>query len=96
MSSALASSATVLAATASAAGPTGDFKATPLQPSGTWSAGGSTGAFSWTYPINVPTVPSELEPSIALQYSSQSVDGRTAASNNQPRPTPPTPPAATR
>ncbi|WP_327687039.1 RHS repeat domain-containing protein [Streptomyces sp. NBC_00467] len=79
-----ASSATVLAATASASGPTGDYKATALQPSGSWTAGGSTGAFTWSHPIGVPTVPGGLEPEIALGYNSQSVDGRTAASNNQP------------
>ncbi|MFJ5078097.1 hypothetical protein ACIP8Z_26315, partial [Streptomyces sp. NPDC088553] len=78
-----ASSATVLAATASAEGPTGDFKATSLQPSGSWSAGDSTGSFSWSYPIDVPGVPSDLKPSVALQYDSQSVDGLTAASNSQ-------------
>ncbi|MFD9744759.1 polymorphic toxin-type HINT domain-containing protein [[Kitasatospora] papulosa] len=72
-----------LAAVADAAGSSGSFKATPLQPSGTWSAGGSTGAFTYSYPIGVPAVPGGLQPSVSLAYSSQSVDGRTAASNNQ-------------
>ncbi|MEU5810564.1 RHS repeat-associated core domain-containing protein [Streptomyces sp. NPDC047718] len=80
---AAASGATVLAATAGASGPTGDYKATSLQPSGSWNAGGSTGAFSWSYKVDVPTVPGGLDPSISLGYSSQSVDGRTSASNNQ-------------
>ncbi|MEV5972556.1 RHS repeat-associated core domain-containing protein [Streptomyces sp. NPDC051921] len=75
---------TVLAATADDAGPTGDYKATSLQASGSWSAGGSTGAFTWSYPIGVPTVPGGLDPKISLDYNSQSVDGRTGASNNQP------------
>ncbi|MFE7215967.1 polymorphic toxin-type HINT domain-containing protein [Streptomyces sp. NPDC057611] len=75
---------TVLAATAEAAGPTGSYKATSLDPSGTWSAGGSTGAFTWSYPIDVPEVPGGPTPPITLAYSSQAVDGRTAASNNQP------------
>ncbi|MEW2415588.1 polymorphic toxin-type HINT domain-containing protein [Streptomyces sp. NPDC046866] len=75
--------ATVLAATAGASGPTGDYKATSLQPSGSWNAGGSTGAFSWSYGIGVPTVPGGLDPKISLAYSSQSVDGRTSASNTQ-------------
>lgn len=79
-----ASSVTVLAATAESSGSTGDYKATSLQPSGSWSAGGSTGAFTWSHPIGVPTVPGGLEPKISLGYNSQSVDGRTAASNNQP------------
>ncbi|MFJ3789572.1 RHS repeat domain-containing protein [Kitasatospora sp. NPDC090091] len=73
----------VLAATAGTSGPTGDYAATPLQSSGTWSGGGSSGAFAWSYPIGVPAVPGGLQPSVALGYSSQSVDGRTGASNNQ-------------
>ncbi|MFI1151831.1 RHS repeat domain-containing protein [Streptomyces sp. NPDC020817] len=85
MSAAAAASggAMVLAATAGAAGPTGDYKATSLQPSGSWTAGGSTGAFNWSYPIEVPSVPGTVDPQISLGYSSQSVDGRMAASNNQ-------------
>ncbi|MEU7552662.1 polymorphic toxin-type HINT domain-containing protein [Streptomyces sp. NPDC044571] len=80
---AAASSATVLAATAGASGPTGDYKATSLQPSGSWNAGGSTGAFSWSYNVDIPTVPGGLDPKISLGYSSQSVDGKTSASNTQ-------------
>ncbi|MCX4964401.1 polymorphic toxin-type HINT domain-containing protein [Streptomyces sp. NBC_00654] len=75
---------TVLAATAGESGASGSYKATPLQPSGAWSAGGSTGSFNWAQEIGVPTVPGGLKPSVSLNYSSQSVDGRTAASNNQP------------
>ncbi|MFF5443570.1 RHS repeat-associated core domain-containing protein [Streptomyces sp. NPDC012888] len=81
---ALAPTAMVMAATAEESGPTGTYKATSLQPSGTWSAGGSTGAFSWTYPISVPQVPGGPQPSISLGYSSQAVDGLTAATNSQP------------
>ncbi|MEV6731575.1 polymorphic toxin-type HINT domain-containing protein [Streptomyces sp. NPDC051364] len=77
------SGAAVLAATADASGATGDYKATPLQPSGSWSSGGSTGAFSWSYNVEVPTAPGGLDPEIRLGYSSQSVDGRMAASNSQ-------------
>ncbi|WP_189971955.1 scabin-related ADP-ribosyltransferase [Streptomyces violascens] len=78
-----ATGATVLAATAGTSGGTGDYKATSLQPSGSWSAGGATGAFNWSYPLSVPSVPGDLQPKMSLGYSSQSVDGRTAASNNQ-------------
>ncbi|WP_345691177.1 polymorphic toxin-type HINT domain-containing protein [Streptomyces coeruleoprunus] len=83
-SASTATATTVIAATAGSESPAGDYKATSLQPSGSWSAGGSTGTFSWSYPIGVPKVPGGLEPSISLDYSSQAVDGRTAASNNQP------------
>ncbi|MGW5395431.1 RHS repeat-associated core domain-containing protein [Streptomyces sp. NPDC003952] len=78
-----AARATVLAATAGDAGPTGDYKATSLQASGSWNAGGSTGAFSWSYGVNTPTVPGGLTPKISLGYNSQSVDGRTGAANSQ-------------
>ncbi|WP_234382011.1 RHS repeat domain-containing protein [Streptomyces sp. XY332] len=80
---AAAPSSMVLAATADTSGPTGDYKATSLQPSGSWNAGGSTGAFSWSYNVDVPTVPGGLDPKISLGYSSQAVDGKTAASNTQ-------------
>ncbi|MGY3334030.1 RHS repeat-associated protein [Streptomyces filamentosus] len=80
---AAASGATVLAATAGAAGFSGSFTATSLEPSGAWSAGGSSGGFSWSYPVGVPTVPGGLKPGVTLAYSSQGVDGRTSASNNQ-------------
>ncbi|MFD8630833.1 polymorphic toxin-type HINT domain-containing protein [Streptomyces sp. NPDC059533] len=75
--------ATVLAVTAGDSGPTGDYKATSLQPSGSWSAGGSTGAFTWSYDISVPGVPGGQSPKIGLSYSSQAVDGRMGASNSQ-------------
>ncbi|MFD3720031.1 polymorphic toxin-type HINT domain-containing protein [Streptomyces sp. NPDC058674] len=80
---AAAGGATVLAATAGDAGPTGDYKATSLQPAGAWTSGGSTGAFAWSYGISTPPVPGGLAPNIALGYSSQSVDGRTSASSGQ-------------
>ncbi|MFW6639121.1 RHS repeat-associated core domain-containing protein [Nocardiopsis algeriensis] len=69
-----------------AAGPSsgsGNFGATPLQPSSTWSVSESSGVFSWSYPLDPVPVPSELMPHVALDYSSQSVDGRTSATNNQ-------------
>ncbi|MFH8804894.1 RHS repeat-associated core domain-containing protein [Streptomyces sp. NPDC017936] len=81
---AAASGAVVLAATAEASGASGDYKATSLQSSGSWSAGGATGGFSWSYPIATPGVPGGLKPAVSLGYSSQAVDGRTSASNNQP------------
>ena len=74
----------MLAAEAGASGSSGSYKATSLQPSGSWSAGGSTGAFTWSYPMAAPAVPGGLQPSVSLGYNSQAVDGQTAASNNQP------------
>nr|WSX50858.1 RHS repeat protein [Streptomyces sp. NBC_00974] len=74
---------TLLAATAAASGSSGDFKATSLAPSASWAAGGSNGGFTWNYDIATPDVPGDVGPKLQLGYSSQSVDGRTAATNNQ-------------
>ncbi|MCX4742892.1 RHS repeat domain-containing protein [Streptomyces antibioticus] len=80
----VASEGTVLlAATAAASGASGDFTATPLAPSSSWTAGGSSGGFSWEYGIDTPDVPGGIVPDLSLSYGSQSVDGRTAATNNQ-------------
>ncbi|MEE1797564.1 RHS repeat protein [Streptomyces sp. JV176] len=73
----------LLAVTAAASGASGDFKATSLAPSASWAAGGSNGGFVWTYDLDTPEVPGGLEPDLSLSYSSQAVDGRTAATNNQ-------------
>ncbi|MBB1254397.1 RHS repeat protein [Streptomyces sp. OF3] len=80
---AAAGGTTLLAVSAAAAGGAGDFTATSLAPSGTWSAGGSSGGFTWTYPLETPSVPGDFGPDMSLGYSSQAVDGRTAATNNQ-------------
>ncbi|MFD4247784.1 RHS repeat domain-containing protein [Streptomyces sp. NPDC058525] len=75
---------TVLAAAASPDGAAGDFKATSLSPSGSWTAGGNHGGFAWSYPMAMPPVPGPLAPKVALSYNSSSVDGRTASANSQP------------
>ncbi|WP_246094935.1 ricin-type beta-trefoil lectin domain protein [Streptomyces roseicoloratus] len=61
----------------------GDFTATPLLSSGNWSAGSSSGAFTYSYDVQVPETAGGLMPKVALGYSSQTVDGRTSSSNNQ-------------
>ncbi|MBO4205835.1 polymorphic toxin-type HINT domain-containing protein [Micromonospora echinofusca] len=75
---------TLVALTASASGPGGDFGATPMLPSATWSSGGSTGDFSWSYPMRMPPSVGGSAPSVGLSYSSSSVDGRSEVTNNQP------------
>ncbi|MFD3542192.1 ricin-type beta-trefoil lectin domain protein [Streptomyces sp. NPDC058662] len=74
---------TVLAATDSASGGGGTYKATSLSPSGTWTAGGSGGGFSWAYPLGVPAPPAGPEPKVSLSYGSQAVDGKTSVANGQ-------------
>ncbi|OLB74828.1 MAG: hypothetical protein AUI14_22585 [Actinobacteria bacterium 13_2_20CM_2_71_6] len=74
----------LVAAAAGPSGGAGDYAATSLQSSGTWSAGGSSGDFRWNYALRTPPSLGGPVPSLALSYSSASVDGRMAASNNQP------------
>ncbi|MFF5232843.1 RHS repeat domain-containing protein [Dactylosporangium sp. NPDC000521] len=71
-----------LAAGASSDG--GDYKATDLNAANKWTAGGSSGGFSWGYPIGLPPAAGGPSPQVQLGYSSQSVDGMTAAANSQP------------
>ncbi|MFF4969677.1 RHS repeat-associated core domain-containing protein [Streptomyces sp. NPDC001037] len=75
--------ATVLAAVAETGGEKGDFKATSLSPSATWSTQLNTGDFTWSYDMPVPDVPGDLTPDVGLDYSSSSIDGRTGTTNNQ-------------
>ncbi|MFC7247423.1 RHS repeat-associated core domain-containing protein [Catellatospora aurea] len=71
---------TMAAADASAQG---DYKATPLSPSSSWSVAPASGGFSWSYPIRLPGTPGGFSPTAGLGYASQAVDGRTTATNNQ-------------
>ncbi|MFF0561700.1 RHS repeat-associated core domain-containing protein [Streptomyces sp. NPDC004266] len=77
----------VLALTATTTGGSdkgaGDYTATPLASSASWEAGGSSGSFTWSYPISVPPAAAGPAPSLGLSYDSGSVDGRTANTNNQ-------------
>ncbi|MER7763679.1 polymorphic toxin-type HINT domain-containing protein [Streptomyces sp. NPDC097619] len=73
----------VIAALDSGTGAGGSFKATPLISSGQWSAGSSSGAFTWSYPVAVPPAPAGPGPEIALGYNSQTVDGKTASTSPQ-------------
>ncbi|MER5386937.1 ricin-type beta-trefoil lectin domain protein [Streptomyces sp. NPDC002688] len=73
----------VLGGLNSGSGSKGDFSATPLTSAGSWSAGGSAGAFTYSYKVTSPPVPAGPAPSVAFSYNSQAVDGRTAVSNPQ-------------
>ncbi|MGW1116931.1 polymorphic toxin-type HINT domain-containing protein [Streptomyces tanashiensis] len=73
----------VIGAVDSGTGPGGSFKATPLASSGKWSAGGSSGAFTWSYSMAIPPAPAGPAPSVTLSYNSQTVDGKTAVSSPQ-------------
>ncbi|WEH15704.1 polymorphic toxin-type HINT domain-containing protein [Streptomyces sp. VNUA24] len=73
----------VVGAVDSGGGAGGTFKATPLASSGKWSAGGSSGAFTWSYPLTVPAAPAGPAPNVEFSYNSQTVDGRTAVASPQ-------------
>ncbi|MDP9793375.1 RHS repeat-associated protein [Catenuloplanes nepalensis] len=75
---------TLLMVAAAAAGSSGDFGATSLAATSTWSAGGNSGGFSWSYAMGAPPAHAGPAPKLQVGYSSSSVDGRTSASNNQP------------
>ncbi|MFT3876843.1 MAG: hypothetical protein QM708_10545 [Propioniciclava sp.] len=62
----------------------GDFTATGLSSASSWTAGGQSGGFSWSYPMRTPPMPGGLAPGLSLSYSSEEADGRTSGSNNQP------------
>ena len=79
-----AASGTLVALAPSSSGGAGDYGATGLAPSATWASGTSTGDFTWSYPMRTPPAMGGPAHSITLSYSAQSVDGRNAASNNQP------------
>lgn len=61
---------------------TGDWSATDLSHAGSWSQGGSTGGFNYTYGLELPPAEGPV-PNVGLSYSSQAVDGHTSSSNNQ-------------
>ena len=70
-------------AAATAAGAGGDYSATSLAPAATWSVAGNAGDFAWMYPLRMPPSLGGPTPQIELAYSSASVDGRMASTNNQ-------------
>ncbi|MEU5783623.1 RHS repeat-associated core domain-containing protein [Micromonospora lupini] len=78
------SASTLVALAAGPSGSSGDFTATSLAPSATWSAGGSAGDFNWSYEIGTPPAIGGPAPEVEISYSSGSVDGRSEATNNQP------------
>ncbi|MEU3597664.1 RHS repeat-associated core domain-containing protein [Streptomyces sp. NPDC006798] len=75
--------APLFALTPGASSSQGNYGATGLSPSASWSVAPSTGGFTWSYPMRTVPVPGGLDPTVGLSYSSQSTDGRTSNTNNQ-------------
>jgi RHS repeat-associated protein len=82
-----ASSGVVVLAAASSpqdgGGTSGNYEATKLSAAGTWSAGGSAGDFTYSYPMAVPPAPGALEPDLSLDYDSGAIDSQTAQDQPQ-------------
>lgn len=73
----------VMALAAGASSDQGSFGATSLKPSSSWESGGSSGTFSWSYPIATPDVAGSLSPDLSIGYSSGATDGAVSTTNNQ-------------
>ena len=75
----------VLAVAAGSSSQQGDWAATSLSQTASWSSGGSSGDFTYSVPVSVsvPPAPGGLTPSVAFSYSSGSVDGLTESFNTQ-------------
>ncbi|MGW5343309.1 polymorphic toxin-type HINT domain-containing protein [Streptomyces sp. NPDC004050] len=67
-------------------GASGDYTATPLQPSASWQAGANAANFTYGYTVEVPNGIAGAGPGVSLGYDSSSVDGRTASTNAQAGP----------
>ncbi|MGW0520430.1 polymorphic toxin-type HINT domain-containing protein [Crossiella sp. NPDC003009] len=80
---AAAGSTAVLAAAPAPGSNGGSYQASDLAPSASWSAGRSSGDFSYSIPVKLPPSLGGPTPSVALAYSSGAADGRTSATNNQ-------------
>ncbi|MFJ5305657.1 ricin-type beta-trefoil lectin domain protein [Streptomyces sp. NPDC088350] len=79
---AMSAATTAVAVTSGSSGSQGSYAATSLNPSGSWQTSG-TGAFTYSYPIDVPSTIGGNAPSVAFSYDSQSEDGETSARNSQ-------------
>jgi RHS repeat-associated protein len=86
VAAAASSSSVVLAASAGTGeegSAAGNYSASAVAPDGSWTAGGSSGDFTYDYSITTPDSSSSLTPSVALDYDSGSVDGKTSMTNAQ-------------
>ncbi|MER7752758.1 RHS repeat-associated core domain-containing protein [Kitasatospora sp. NPDC097643] len=78
-----ASAPMVLAAEGTPSSGLGTYSATPLSSSQSWTAGSSSGSFTYSYSIQSPPNLGGTPPQVALGYDSASVDGKTSSTNSQ-------------
>ncbi|GAA1999419.1 RHS repeat-associated core domain-containing protein [Catenulispora subtropica] len=72
----------VLAVTAAPSSGNGDYTATPLKASDTWTVSNS-GSFTYSYPMTAPPALGGASPQLGFGYSSATLDGQTANANSQ-------------
>jgi RHS repeat-associated protein len=83
LTSAVRTSAVVLAVEAGPSGSAGNFAAEPLSEADTsWVNAASSGAYTYNFPVTAPPVPGGLEPDVSLGYDSQATSGLTSSTNN--------------
>jgi hypothetical protein len=81
----LGASPLVLATVATPSGSGGNFAAEPLsEATNDWVTGDSSGAYTYSYPIDMPPVPGGLKPTVRLRYDSLATAGLSSATNNEP------------
>ena len=78
-----ASTPMLLAVQSGPSGDSGDYTATSLSPAGQWQVSTQGGDFSYSYPLRMPPSLGGPAPDISFSYSSGSIDGKTALTNNQ-------------
>lgn len=71
---------------AGVSGAVGDFSASPITELGPHEVGLFTGAATTAYSLSLPAAAAGPTPTMSLGYSSGSVDGMNASTNNQPGP----------
>ena len=73
----------IFAVISAVGGDQGTSAATPLSLSSSWQVAPGSGAFTYSYPIDVPAPAAGTAPSVSLGYSSAGIDGLTLARNTQ-------------
>ncbi|MCT9082861.1 hypothetical protein [Streptomyces fulvoviolaceus] len=76
-------SSSVYALSTGSSSDNGDYRASTLSPTGSWDVATGSGAFTYNLPVSLPAPAMGSAPSLGMTYNSQSVDGRTSATNNQ-------------
>ena len=78
------SGGTIAGLLAALGGSSGSFAGSPVAANGSWSQGGGSGGFGWSYPFTLPDVGrGGPAPAFGLSYNSQAVDAMTSNTTSQ-------------